>query len=109
MDFKVIIIKLGTGERLPTLVYGDTWIPVKVATRWAIRYRRFRVQSSTLCSELRILGRVYTWAICISKLNLDDFLLGGGIFTPNNWNPSLISCVSVIITQYRMTSTIGTC
>jgi integrase len=50
-----------------------------VATRWAVRFRRYRVQSSTLGENLRILGRVYDWAKNAAGFDLDDFLTRGGI------------------------------
>jgi hypothetical protein len=35
-------------------VEATTWIPVKVATQGAVRYRRYRVQSSTRASSPEI-------------------------------------------------------
>jgi hypothetical protein len=51
----VLTVVLESGERLPCLVDRATWIPVRVGTRWAVRYRRRRVQSSTLESNLRFI------------------------------------------------------
>ena len=42
---------LDTGERLPCLVDRSTWVPRRVALRWALS-RRWHVQSETLVSEL---------------------------------------------------------
>jgi integrase len=78
--YTVIHLKLDSGERLPCLVESETWIPARVATRWAVRHRRYRVQSSTLADNLRTLRQVYNWAETVGKLNLDDFLTSGGIF-----------------------------
>jgi len=50
--FTVLNVVLDSGERLPCLVETATWIPARVATRWAVRYRRYRVQSSTLACAL---------------------------------------------------------
>ncbi len=75
----VIHLKLDSGERLPCLVDSETWIPARVATRWAVRYRRYRVQSSTLANNLRALRQVYNWAKTVGNFNLDDFLTTGGI------------------------------
>jgi integrase len=77
--YTVIHLKLDSGERLPCLVESETWIPARVATRWAVRYRRYRVQSSTLANNLRALRQVYNWAETVGNLNLDDFLTTGGI------------------------------
>ncbi len=76
-DFSVVRLLLPTGERLPCLVESSTWFPVRVATRWAVRYRRNRVQSSTLAGNLRTIGKVYSWARSVAKMDLDDFLCSG--------------------------------
>jgi len=73
----VLTVVLESGERLPCLVDRATWTPVRVGTRWAVRYRRHRVQSSTLESNLRVLGRIYDWAGRIGGLDLDDHLTSG--------------------------------
>jgi hypothetical protein len=75
--FSVINIVLDNGERLPCLVDAETWEPVRVATRWSVRYRRYQVQSSTLANNLRILRRVYAWAADVGLFDLDDFLTSG--------------------------------
>ena len=54
--FCALRLVLDTGERLPCLVDRETWLPVRLATRWAMRYRRYLQQSSTLADNLRILG-----------------------------------------------------
>ena len=77
----VLTVVLESGERLPCLVDRGTWIPVRVATRWAVRYRRYRVQSSTLENNLRVLGRVYNWAEGVGGLDLDDHLTSGKSLT----------------------------
>ena len=79
IPYTVIHLKLDSGERLPCLVDHETWIPARVATRWAVRYRRYRVQSSTLANNLRTLRQVYNWAETVGNLNLDDFLTTGSI------------------------------
>jgi hypothetical protein len=73
----VLTVVLESGERLPCLVDKVTWIPVRVAMRWAVRYRRYRVQSSTLESNLRTIGRIYEWAESVAGLDLDDYLTSG--------------------------------
>ena len=77
--FTVLNVVLDSGERLPCLVESATWIPVRVATRWAVRYRRYRVQASTLANNLRVLARVYGWARDCSGLDLDDLLTQGQV------------------------------
>ena len=77
--FTVLRVVLENGERLPCLVDSATWIPVRVGTRWAVRHRRYRVQSSTLVSNLRVLCRLYIWAKQTGGFDLDDFLTAGGV------------------------------
>lgn len=45
--------------------------------RWAMRYRRYRVQSPTLAANLRVLGKVYRWTQETSGFGLDDHLIQG--------------------------------
>jgi integrase len=75
--FTVLNVVLDSGERLPCLVESSTWLPVRIATRWAVRYRRYRVQSSTLASNLRVLARVYSWARDSAGYDLDTQLTRG--------------------------------
>ena len=75
--FTVLNVVLDSGERLPCLVEAATWIPVRVAMRWAVRYRRYRVQSSTLANNLRALAHVYRWARETAGYDLDDHLTQG--------------------------------
>src|SRR5437016_13219548 len=75
--FTVLNVVLESGERLPCLVESATWLPVRVATRWAVRYRRYRVQSSTLANNLRVLARVYRWTRERSGYDLDSHLTQG--------------------------------
>jgi integrase len=79
--FCVLRLVLDTGERLPCLVDRETWLPVRLATRWAMRYRRYRRQSSTLADNLRILGTLYAWARTSGGFELDDYLSQGNILT----------------------------
>jgi hypothetical protein len=46
--YRVLPIALATGESLPTLVRSSDWLPLRLATRWAVRRRRFECMSSTL-------------------------------------------------------------
>src|SRR5260370_19598762 len=80
--FFVLRLVPDTGDRLPCLVDRETWLPARLATRWAMRYRRYRVQSSTLADNLRILGSLYTWAKTRGGFDLDDYLTQGNILTP---------------------------
>lgn len=80
--FCVLRLVLDTGERLPCLVDRETWLPVRLATRWAMRYRRYRRQSSTLTDNLRILGVLYAWARTSGGFDLDDYLTQGKTLTP---------------------------
>lgn len=75
--FTVLNVVLDSGERLPCLVETATWLPVRIATRWAVRYRRYRVQSSTLANNLRVLAWLYRWARESAGYDLDDHLTQG--------------------------------
>ena len=75
--FRILNVVLGSGERLPCLVESATWVPTRVATRWAVRYRRYRVQSSTLANNLRVVARVYRWARESAGYDLDSRLTEG--------------------------------
>src|SRR5437879_9400156 len=77
----VLTVVLESGERLPCLVDRATWIPARVAIRWAVRYRRYRVQSSTLENNLRTVGRIYEWAERVGGFDLDDYLTSGKTLT----------------------------
>jgi integrase len=88
--FTVLNVVLDSGERLPCLVESTTWLPVRIATRWAVRYRRYRVQSSTLANNLRVLARVYRWATESAGYDLDNHLAQGQAFR-NREIESLVS------------------
>ena len=60
--FRVLALTLDTGELLPTLVDASSWIPVRVATRWVVRRRRWQSMPSTLTNDLRSIGLLYTWS-----------------------------------------------
>lgn len=75
----VVTLTLDTAERLPCLVEQETWLPLRVATRWAVRYRRYRVQVSTLNRNLHSLKRLYEWAWSVAGIDLDVFLLAGQV------------------------------
>lgn len=81
-EFCLVNLVLDTGERLPCLVDKQTWLPARLATRWAVRWRRYRVQASTLASNLRVLGKMYDWAWRIAELDLDQHLTDGRLLTP---------------------------
>lgn len=79
--YTVIHLVLDSGERLPCLVEYETWLPVQVATRWVLRYRRYKVQSSTLAGNLQVIKRVYEWAHSVN-LDIDDYLTSGSLLDP---------------------------
>lgn len=67
-----------SGERLPLLVESSTWIPPRMAMRWTLLERRKHTQSSTLAADLRVLGKLYTWAT-LQQIDLDHFLGDGQV------------------------------
>lgn len=72
--YRVLPLSLDTGEVLPTLVRCSNWVPARVATRWAVRRRRFECMDSTLARDLRALGLLYEWASQALGCDLDDTL-----------------------------------
>lgn len=80
--YTVRLFVLSTGERLVTLINQATGLPTRVANRWIIRYRRNRVQPSTLKNDAHILKWVYIWASTKLFIDLDEFLLEGKILDP---------------------------
>ena len=80
LSLSVLHLVLETGERLPCLVDRHTWLPMRLATRWAVRYRRYRVQASTLAGNLRVIGRLYTWAWQTAGIDLDAYMTSGHWF-----------------------------
>jgi integrase len=77
--FTVLNIVLESGERLPCLVDAATWLPARVAMRWAVRFRRYRVQASTLASNLHILAQLYQWTREHAGFDLDTRLTQGHV------------------------------
>lgn len=98
-QFVVLRLILNSGERLPCLVDSKTWLPVRVATRWAVRFRRLRTQSSTLADNLRILGRLYTWAWSVGEFDLDDYLTEGQLLTVRH-----IESLAAYLQNYEVSS-----
>ena len=79
--YQIIPIIHASGERLPCLVERASWLPLRLANRWAVRYRRFRVQSSTLTHNPHVIAQMYKWASQIAGLDLDNYLISGGRLT----------------------------
>ena len=82
--FQVLSIVHDNGERLPCLVHRESWLPVRLANRWAVRYRRYHVQSSTLRRNLHELSKLYQWAATLLPSGLDDHLLQDHLLTPRH-------------------------
>ncbi len=70
--WKILVLTLSNGERLPVLVDDRTWIPARYASRWLLP-RRYRAASSTLKNNLSIISRLYQWAQKIRSFDLDDY------------------------------------
>ncbi|NCF67524.1 MAG: hypothetical protein GWP61_16285 [Chloroflexi bacterium] len=75
--YQIIPLIHASGERLPCLVERASWLPLRLANRWAVRYRRYRVQSSTLTHNLHVIAQIYNWADQITGFDLDKYLIGG--------------------------------
>lgn len=79
--FRVLALTLDTGELLPTLVDASSWIPVRVATRWVVRRRRWQSMPSTLTNDLRSIGLLYGWSGTALERELDNVLEDGQALT----------------------------
>lgn len=77
--YSVLPLLMESGERLPLLVEIKSWIPPRLAMRWTVLDRRKHTQSSTLAGDLRVLGKLYTWA-SLQQIDLDQFLEDGRVF-----------------------------
>ena len=75
--FRVLPLTLETGEILPALVERSSWIPLRVATRWAVRRRRWQCMPLTLTNELRSVSLLYRWARESLGAEMDDLLEAG--------------------------------
>ncbi|MCA9945190.1 MAG: tyrosine-type recombinase/integrase [Anaerolineales bacterium] len=90
----IVNLKLDTAERLPCLVEQETWLPLRLVTRWTVRYRRYHVQSSTLQRNLHSLKKLYEWAWSEANIDLDEFLLQGQMLNARQLE-SLAACLRV--------------
>lgn len=81
--YSVVTTRLDSGEVVPMLVISSTWIPARLATRWALLNRRRRSARKTLTNNLFTLKLVYCWADQ-HGLDLDEHLLGEGALTRDN-------------------------
>src|SRR6266704_1758134 len=72
--YRVLPVVLNTGEPVPVLVHDSDWLPVRVATRWVVRRRRFECMPSTLDHDLRALALLYEWTQSVLRHELDDML-----------------------------------
>lgn len=68
---------VAVAEPLPTLVDTQTWIPLRLATRWAVRHLRWTCMPATIADSLRSLGLVYAWSDRELGHDLDDFIEKG--------------------------------
>jgi integrase len=74
--YSVVTTRLDTGEVIPMLVESATWIPARVATRWAI-HRRRRSASKTMRNQLFTVKLIYCWAKS-KGIDLDQLMLTQG-------------------------------
>ncbi len=90
--FSVLPLLMESGERLPLLVESRTWVPPRLAMRWTVLARRMHVKSSTLAGDLRVLGKLYTWA-ALQQFDLDQFLGAGQVLNAQQ--------ITSLISYYR--------
>lgn len=70
----VLRLTLDTGECLPALVRRADWVPVRTATRYPVRHRRFACIDTTLDRDLRGIALLYEWAETTLQIDLDKML-----------------------------------
>ena len=90
--YRVLPFVLNTGETLPTLVRNSAWIPARVATRWAVRRRRFECMPNTLAHNLRALALLYEWAETTIRCDLDEMLERSELPTTRQLDSLVLSC-----------------
>ena len=78
--FRVRVVKMSDGERLP-LVVDQRGLPVPAPNQWSLYIRRPQVQQNTLIDELRTIAHVYEWAT-LRDIDLDERLAHGNGLTP---------------------------
>lgn len=88
--YRVITLTLDTGEVLPVLVEAATWVPARIATRWAVRRRRLECMDNTLAADLRGLGLLYTWS-ARNGIALDDLLEKGELLSRRQLDALIVS------------------
>lgn len=76
--YTIVTVRLTSGEVMPILVESSSWIPVRLATRWALLQRRPRSASKTLKNNLFTLKFIYCWART-KEIDLDELLLSKGM------------------------------
>jgi integrase len=82
--FRVRIVKMSDGERLP-LVVDQRGLPVPAPNQWSLYIRRPQVQQNTLIDELRTIAHVYEWAT-LQSIDLNERLDRGNGLTPTELN-----------------------
>lgn len=75
--WQVVTSILPGGERLPTLVRRETWLPAPSALRWVVLARRLEVAVSTLGRDIDGLRYVYAWAEARFEGGLEARLAAG--------------------------------
>jgi integrase len=68
------------GERFPVLLYGETYQPVVLCTRYVIDERRELKQAGTIGQDVRVLRWFYCWAD-IRGIDLEERLRSGKLLT----------------------------
>lgn len=81
MTYIIRISLFQNGERLPVLLYEETWQPVVLPLRYIVDERRDTKQAGTIEREIRVIKWLYEWADR-REINLEEFLRAGKTFRP---------------------------
>ncbi len=79
MKYVTRISLFESGERLPVLLYEDTYQPVILPLRYVVEERRDIRQVGTIEREVRVIKWLYEWADNCG-INFEEFLRAGKLF-----------------------------
>lgn len=78
--YRCHIAVFSTGERFPVLLYGGSYEPVSLVTRYVIDERRENKQASTIARDVRVLRWFYEWCDR-NNIQIEQTLRDGKLLT----------------------------
>lgn len=89
--FQIVNIMLPGGERCPALIHRNSGLPLRVAVRWVMRYRRRIARPQTIRADLYTMGLIYQWAWDYGRIDLDNLLTSGQILNPQQLQALIVA------------------